>query len=144
MEIEKGIQDGEDPGLNFEKYYTQFEEAMDDDFNSPKAIAVIFDFVKDVNSLITKHESISHEFYKEAKTFLVKTAEQVFGILHFEDLHSNEGPSLENDLIELLIKLRTSAKAEKNYQLSDQIRDGLKEIGITLQDSKTGTTFTKD
>jgi cysteinyl-tRNA synthetase len=144
MEIEKGVKYGEDPGFNFEKYYKKFEEAMDDDFNSPKAIAVIFDFVKDVNSLITKHETISHEFYKEAKTFLVRTAEQVFGILHFEELHSNEGPSLENDLIELLIKLRTSAKSDKNYQLSDQIRNELKEIGITLQDSKTGTTFTKD
>jgi cysteinyl-tRNA synthetase len=143
-EIEKGNNTGENPDFNFNNYYTQFEAAMDDNFNSPKAIAVIFDFIRDVNAVIAKRENLSLEFYKNAKLFLEKTAEQVLGILHFDELHAGQGPSLENDLIELLIKLRASAKADKNYQLSDQIRDGLKEIGITLQDSKTGTTFTKD
>ncbi|MBL1214827.1 MAG: cysteine--tRNA ligase [Ignavibacteriae bacterium] len=143
-EIEKGNNTGENPDFNFNNYYTQFEAAMDDNFNSPKAIAVIFDFVRDVNAVIAKRENLSLEFYKNAKLFLEKTAEQVLGILHFDELHAGQGPSLENDLIELLTKLRASAKADKNYQLSDQIRDGLKEIGITLQDSKTGTTFTKD
>ncbi len=48
---------------------------------------------------------------------------------------------LVNDLIELLITLRTEAKQNKNYQLSDTIRDRLKELGVVLQDSKEGTSY---
>jgi cysteinyl-tRNA synthetase len=48
---------------------------------------------------------------------------------------------LVNDLIELLITLRTEAKQNKNYQLSDIIRDRLKELGVVLQDGKDGTSY---
>ena len=48
---------------------------------------------------------------------------------------------LVKDLIELLITLRTEAKQNKNYQLSDTIRDRLKELGVVLQDSKEGTSY---
>jgi cysteinyl-tRNA synthetase len=50
---------------------------------------------------------------------------------------------LEKILIELLIEIRTDAKKNKNYKLSDEIRDKLGEMGIILQDSKEGTTFKK-
>jgi len=50
---------------------------------------------------------------------------------------------LEKELIELLIQLRLKAKAEKNYSLSDEIRNKLNQMGILLKDTKDGTTFTK-
>ncbi len=142
-ELNSDEPNGIDSDFDFDKFIKLFEEAMDDDFNSPKAIGVIFDFVRDINSEITKHEKISLDFYKNAKQFLSRTAEGVFGILHFDELVQSEGPSLENDLIELLIELRSKAKIDKNYKLSDEIRDGLSKMGVLLQDSKGGTTYKK-
>ena len=117
--------------------------AMDDDFNSPQAVAVIFDFVRDVNKTMAKNENINSEFYKGVKEFLAKTAEGVLGIVDLSKQSQTSDHALENELIELLIKLRIDAKKEKNYALSDKIRDELNKLGIVLQDSKDKTTFKK-
>lgn len=141
-EVEKNVTNGANPDFDFEKYYSDFEREMDDDFNSPKGVAVIFDFVKGVNKVIAEHESIHADFMNKAKEFLSRTAENVLGIVHFDELGKSQGASLEEDLINLLLKLRAQAKEEKNYKLSDDIRDQLTELGVQLKDSKTGTTFT--
>jgi len=131
---------GVKPEFDFNLYYKRFEEAMDDDFNTSQAVAVIFDFVKDVNRVIAPLDNVDVSFYNDVKTFLTKTAENVLGIVDFNKTTTGDD-KLVNDLIELLIKLRTEAKQNKNYQLSDSIRDRLKEIGVILQDSKEGTTY---
>lgn len=130
-------------GFDFNRYVNAFEEAMDDDFNTPQATAVIFDFVRDVNRTISENEHIDKAFYIHAKTFLEKTAQGVLGILNFENLNKVSDGSLESELIELLINLRSEAKNEKNYTLADKIRDRLTAIGIVLQDSKEKTTYKK-
>lgn len=129
--------------FNFDEYYKKFEEAMDDDFNTPKAIAVLFDFVKSFNKYVSEKINLEKDFYIKSKEFMTKTAENVLGIVHFDELEVTNTASLENELIELLIKLRIDAKLEKNYPLSDKIRNELNSIGIELQDSKTGTTYKK-
>lgn len=129
--------------FDFDEYYKKFEEAMDDDFNTPKAVAVIFDFVKAFNKYLAENENVGNEFFVKAKEFLTATAEGVLGIVHFEELKSDSGNSLEGELIELLIKLRVDAKNDKNYALADKIRVELKNIGVELMDSKTGTSYKK-
>jgi cysteinyl-tRNA synthetase len=131
------------PPLDFEKFKSSFTAAMDDDFNAPQAIAVIFDFVREANREIAGNENIDTLFFQKAKAALQETAQQVLGIIHFDDLSGGNGNSLEKELIELLIDLRIKAKLEKNYALSDNIRDGLKKLGIVLQDGKDKTTFKK-
>jgi len=116
---------------------------MDDDFNSPKAIAVIYDFVKEVNTVLASGNGLSREFYEGALEFLKRTADGVLGILRMEKKESAD-TGLENELIELLIKLRIDAKKEKNYPLSDKIRNELNALGITLQDTKEGSTYKKN
>ena len=133
--------EGANPEFNFEKYKNGFDSAMDDDFNSPQAVAVIFDFVRDVNKTIAENENINPEFYKSVKEFLAKTAEGVLGIVDLSKQSQTSDHALENELIELLIKLRIDAKKEKNYALSDKIRDELNKLGIVLQDSKDKTTY---
>ncbi|HQI41025.1 MAG: cysteine--tRNA ligase [Ignavibacteriales bacterium UTCHB2] len=128
------------PEFEFNSYYKKFEEAMDDDFNTSQAVAVIFDFVKDVNRVVAPLDNVDVSFYNDVKTFLTKTAENVLGIVDFNKTTTGDD-KLTNDLIELLIRLRTEAKQNKNYQLSDSIRDRLKELGVILQDSKEGTTY---
>ena len=134
--------EGVNPNFDFEKYYKDFESAMDDDLNTPQAAAVLFDFVRDVNKTIADNEKLSSEFYLKVKEFLSKTAQGVLGIVDLEKSQT-QGSSIETDLIEFLIRLRTEAKKEKNFTLSDKIRDGLKELGIELKDSKEGTTYRK-
>ncbi len=126
--------------FDFKSFYQRFEEAMDEDLNTSQAVAVIFDFVKDVNRIIASTENVDINFYNDVKTFLTKTAENVLGIVDFNKTTTGDD-KLVNDLIELLITLRTEAKQNKNYQLSDTIRDRLKELGVVLQDSKEGTSY---
>ncbi len=140
-EIKANVTNGVTPEFDFEKNKSDFASAMDDDFNSPQACAVIFDFIREVNRTISENEKINTEFYAEVKNFLKQTAEGVLGILDFSKVIKQNGSELQNELIELFIKIRTDAKKEKNFTLADKIRDELKEIGITLQDSKDKTTY---
>lgn len=142
-EMEASAPAGGDMPVDIAKYRQLFENAMDDDFNSPQAVAVIYDFIKEVNRVIDENPALGKNFFAGIMEFLKSTAENVLGIVNFEALGKDTGKSLENDLIELLIRLRIKAKAEKNFALSDQIRDELKQIGILLQDGKEKTTFKK-
>jgi cysteinyl-tRNA synthetase len=129
------------PEFNIQKYYDEFKSVMDDDFNSPQAVAVIFNFIHDANKTIAGIDNIDVSFFSELKKFLQDTAEGVLGIIHFNELSSDSKVPLENDLIQLLINLRNSLKKEKNFALADQIRQDLNNLGIILEDSKTGTSY---
>ena len=122
----------------------KFMEAMDEDMNTPQALAVIFDQIKE-----TKKFSVNISNGEEAEALnysynsLRKKQEEVLGIVLFmEDENKNfkNNDKLTGNLIELLIKLRADARKEKNFKLSDEIRDNLKELGIEIQDNKDGTT----
>ncbi len=127
--------------LNFEEFENKFRIAVDDDFNFPKGVAVIFDFVKAANREM-QNKNLPKSFYENAKGFLERTAQDVLGIVdfNFQDEDKSTGGK-QDELIKILIELRQKAKAEKNYALADEIRDKLSAIGIILQDSKTGTTY---
>lgn len=132
---------GKEIEFDFDKYYFGFENSMDDDFNTPQAVAVIFDFVRSVNSVIAKNDNIDVKFFHDVKLFLEKTAQNVLGILKFEGELKQPSESKENELVEMLISLRTDAKKNKNFELADLIRNKLAEIGFQLVDTKSGTTF---
>jgi cysteinyl-tRNA synthetase len=104
-----------------------------------QAVAVVT-VHKRSNRTISENENIGDKHYLKIK-FLSKTAEGVLGILDFSSLKKGSDGELEKDLIELLIKLRLDAKKEKNYALSDKIRDELNQLGIIIQDSKDETTY---
>lgn len=122
----------------------KFMEAMDEDMNTPQALAVIFDQIKE-----TKKFSVNISNGEEAEALnysynsLRKKLEEVLGIelvLEEENKNLKNNDKLTGNLIELLIKLRADARKEKNFKLSDEIRDNLKELGIEIQDNKDGTT----
>lgn len=130
---------GSMPPFDLQKYENDFQSAMDDDFNTPRAVAVIFDFVKEFNKLTASEEKIDNKFFIEVKNFFERTAIKALGIADFETADSST--NIEKDLVEILIQLRLDAKKEKNFSLSDKIRDELKKLGIELKDSKEGTTY---
>lgn len=141
--LKKNKTGGLNPDFNFNAFEKRFSEAMDEDFNSPQAVAVIFDFVKEVNRVIAEKEKLSNIFYLSVKEFLEKTAQDVLGIMSFEERELKQDSQLENELIKLLIEIRLKAKLEKNFQLADEIRKKLELLGITLKDTKEGTDFFK-
>ncbi len=141
--LDKKKTGGVNPDFDFKDFEKRFSEAMDEDFNSPQAVAVIFDFVKEVNRVIAEKENLPKDFYISVKEFLTGTAENVLGIISFDEKESKQDTMLENELIKLLIEIRLKAKLEKNFQLADEIRKKLESLGITLKDTKEGTDFIK-
>ncbi|MFC1490443.1 cysteine--tRNA ligase [Candidatus Latescibacterota bacterium] len=112
-------------------------ESMDDDFNTAKAMGHFFDIAKIVNSIEETAEN-ARSIMIGAKEVFDTIGTDVFGLV-FEREVENKG--LVDDLMNLLIDLRTSARTEKNFALSDKIRDSLKDIGITLEDRSDGTSW---
>ncbi len=132
--IEKGLNTFEQ-----ERYLFAFESAMDDNFNTPKALAAVYDFVRDFNKFLSKNEKLPREVLENAKEFLKSTLTDVLGIEVFNT--NKNADSKESFLIQILINLRNEAKKKKDYQTADEIRDKLKAVGIVLEDSKEGTTY---
>jgi cysteinyl-tRNA synthetase len=141
LELIKNQTDGVKPELEINQFEDKFIAAMDDDFNTAQAVAVIFDFVKEVNRTIAEKENIGAEYFKNVKAFLVKTAVDVLGIMNFDVEDKTANKDLDVNFIQQQIKRRVNAKNEKDYALADKIRDELKELGVELKDSKDGTTY---
>ena len=125
----------------------KFEEAMDEDMNTPQALATIFDQIRETNKFISTNENeFSTIYYEIKKSYgsLKAKLENVFGIaIEVENaVKEEEGENMEltKKLIELLIKLRSEARSEKNFKLSDEIRDELKVLGVEIKDNKDGST----
>ena len=114
-------------------------DAMNDDFNTPILIAHLFEAVKHINLIKDKKETIT----KKDLSTLIKTINNfVFDVLGLKNRIVNNSPSDKlKGVVEMLIKMRYEAKANKDYTLSDTIRDKLKELGIQLKDSREGTSF---
>jgi len=140
--ILKGIEnkDGNIIEFNFQKYFNLFSEAMDDDFNTSQATGVIFDFIRDINRIISENENINFKFYEDAFSFLNSTANNVLGIIDFDELTAKENNNDDAWIYEQIEK-RAKAKADKNWQLADEIRNNLADKDVILEDSKNGTTY---
>jgi cysteinyl-tRNA synthetase len=122
-----------------QSYVARFKTAMDDDFNTPEALAVMFDLVRELN--VARNDQAAN-VAQLAST--LKTLGETLGILQLDPEAYFKGESsdgLSNDDIDLLVTDRTSARTNKNWAESDRIRDLLLEQGITLDDSTTGTRW---
>ena len=117
-----------------------FEDAMNDDFNTALAISVLFELVKDINIYLKKDA-----FDAEALATAQKVTVDLAGVMGIELAQAEEADdNLADALMDLIINIRKDARANKNFQLADQIRDGLTAIGITLEYGKAGTTWSKN
>lgn len=127
-------------------YVQQFCQAMDDDFNTPQAIAVLFDIAKELNVLKDKafDSQVSQQIEKLAGT--LKTLGGVIGILQLEPESFLQGHNNEEEVevIEALIAQRNQARIDKNWALADEARDKLNAMNIVLEDSAGKTTWRKN
>ena len=126
--------------FNVAEWKQKCYDAMNDDFNSPILIANLFEAVKQINSIKEGKVSISSEDLEQLK---ITMSDFIFEVLGLVDIHiaANDSSEKLSGTVELLIKLRAEARANKDFATSDQIRDELQKMGIQLKDGKEGTTF---
>ncbi len=112
-------------------------EALDDDFNSPIAIAVLFDWVRNINSATEGKVELTAEDIEKLTTDFRHI---IFDILGLTDEQEDGGmqAALTGKLIEMLLNMRLDAKAKKDFATSDAIRNQLTEMGVTVKDRKDG------
>ncbi len=111
-------------------------DAMDDDFNTPRVIAVLFDLFRDVNNL--GPPSVSTATLVALDQLVTEVAGSLLGILPRK---FDADSSIDGSLLDLIIELRKEVRELKLWPLSDKIRDSLSKMGVTLEDSKEGTTW---
>lgn len=113
--------------------------AMNDDFNSPILISHLFEAVRFINSTDEKASGLTQE---ELSSLTETFQAFIFDVLGLEDVASEQGGQKLDEIMQMLISMRAKARADKDWALSDKIRDQLAEIGVYLKDGKEGTSYT--
>jgi cysteinyl-tRNA synthetase len=111
-----------------------FIQTMDDDINTAGALGHIFELVRSINS--ARDAGATDEQLRAAQ----ETLRELTGVLGLE-LREKSGTGDADKFINLLIEVRTEVRAQKLWVLSDQIRDKLKELGVSIEDGKEGTSW---
>ncbi len=137
---------GKGKALDAEPYLKQFKEAMDDDFNTAKALGVLFDLAGAINQAGDSGLS-----FEEAQDTLLSLAREVLGLklpkkIYIEasvtigvkaTAEAKDIPGAVNARVKRLVEERTSCREAKNWQRADEIRKKLAELGVILEDTKT-------
>ncbi|MBN2007186.1 MAG: cysteine--tRNA ligase [Anaerolineae bacterium] len=126
--------------VTLDDYRQDFLTAMDDDFNTPQALATLFEFVKEVNNYLDENENVSMGTFAAMDRIFTDLAGQVLRILPETFLGQVTEPMMEG-LLDLLIELRQEYRASRDWTKADMIRSHLSEIGIILEDYADGSTW---
>ncbi len=121
-----------------EEHKKTFIEAMDDDFNTPRALASVFEWISNINKRIASEKYNTQEIVQSYET-LSQLLHNIFGLF---DL-SHENIELDADLKGLL-QARIDARKQKNFKRSDELRDELKALGIVVEDTKDGQKWRRE
>ena len=138
VEILSTIEPGNNSTFDVKVWVDQCYAAMNDDFNTPVLIANLFEAVKYINLLKDNKESLSEV---DLNVFVAVLNAFAFDVLGLVNESNDESSAKLNGVVEMLIQMRNEARANKNWALSDKIRDELLNLGIQLKDGKDGTTF---
>ena len=124
-------------------FIKEFEEAMNDDFNTPKAVAAIFEIVRMGNTIIAgKPDNESAEHLKEVSSYIFNIVSKVLGIInHSADEWYKSNLKIPLSEVEALIAKRAEARKNKDFALADSVRAELTEKGVEIIDTPEGTRF---
>ena len=131
------LEDLKDFKIKMEK---NFIEAMDEDFNTAQALGYLFELIKATNKAIDEGEisPVGVKTIDEIYNYLIFILEEVLGVKLKLEAEIN---NISAELIDFILELRKDARAQKNWDLSDKIRDRLLEMGIQIKDGKDKTTW---
>ncbi len=119
----------------------EFNNVMDDDFNSPRGIAVLQDLTRDVNTLLNSEAEVGVSTLAAIDETYMALGGDVLGLAPAGETGESSDGRREAALIELLIELRAQARVDRDYARSDQIRDQLAALGVMLEDRVDGTIW---
>ncbi len=121
-----------------DQYVTAFKESMDDDFNTPGALAVLFELAREINKLKAENQVEANKLAARLKQLA-----GVLGLLEQDPETFLQGDTNNDEVaeIEALIKQRNEARASKNWAAADEARNKLTAMGIVLEDGANGTTW---
>ncbi|MWP92931.1 cysteine--tRNA ligase [Glaesserella parasuis] len=121
-----------------DQYVTAFKESMDDDFNTPGALAVLFELAREINKLKAENQVEANKLAARLKQLA-----GVLGLLEQDPETFLQGDANNDEVaeIEALIKQRNEARASKNWAVADEARNKLTAMGIVLEDGANGTRW---
>ena len=117
---------------------TECYSALSDDLNSPIAISQLFEAVRIINSVADKKEKLNASDIEKLKSLFHNVA---FDILGLKDEQSGNQSELLNNLVKMILDLRQQSKDNKDWAMSDNIRNKLTELGVIVKDTKDGTDW---
>ena len=125
---------------NLMPFSEQFTEAMDDDFNTPQAIAALFDLNRKVNELLNSNKSLSRGTLAAIDDIYDQLGRRVLGIIP-EDLADDVSGELVEGLMDIILDIRREYREAKDYEKSDALRDELAGLGIAVDDRPEGPVW---
>ena len=133
------LQPSSNSTFNVEAWKKACYNAMNDDFNTTILIAQLFEAVRVINLINDKKETLTATDLETFSTTVISFTFDVLGLLSKKE--SGQNTDKLDSVLEMLIQMRNEARANKNWALSDEIRDKLAALGIQLKDGKEGTSF---
>ena len=118
-----------------------FVEKMDDDFNAPAALAVLQEYTRQVNILLNAGTPLTLASLTALDNVYRELGGQVLGIIPDQAERASASAGREAGLIQLLLQLRTEARARRDWATADEIRDSLKGLGVIVEDRADGSTW---
>jgi cysteinyl-tRNA synthetase len=116
---------------------------MDDDLNTPQALAALFDLNRAVNTLLNSGKAIGGKTLAAIDTAYRTLGGDILGLIP-DELPQETDAGLDSALMSILVDLRADARNKRDWATSDTIRDRLSEIGVALEDRPEGTTWRLD
>ncbi|PVX23503.1 MAG: cysteine--tRNA ligase [Candidatus Bathyarchaeum sp.] len=121
---------------SIEKLHADFVNAMDEDFNTPQALAALFEMSKEINKFLDENKQVSAEVLE---TVFGGFSELGMALgLFTQEKTKDVGEKIANDLVQLLFDLREELRNKKEYGLSDDIRARMKDLGLVIEDTAEG------
>ncbi|CCG52777.1 Cysteine--tRNA ligase [Flavobacterium indicum GPTSA100-9 = DSM 17447] len=139
IELLPNLQPSQNSTFNVPEWKKTCYDAMNDDFNTTILIAQLFEAVRIINLINDKKETLTAEDLAVFSKTIHNFTFDVLGLASKKE--SSQNANKLDAVLEMLIQMRNEARANKNWSLSDEIRDNLAALGIQLKDGKEGTTF---
>ncbi len=123
-----------------DEYREDFQAAMDDDFNTPQALAILFELVKEVNRHLDENSRHAMGTLAAMDRIFRDLGGKVLGIVP-DNLEEREGGATVAGLVEFLLELRQQARESRDWSRADLIRSRMAELGILIEDGPDDTTW---
>jgi len=128
---------------NLMPYSERFFEAMDDDFNTPQAIAALFDLNRKVNELLNAGKTLSQGTLAAIDDIYRELGGEILGIIP-DALTEEVSGELAEGLMDIILDIRRQYREEQKWEKADALRDRLAELGIAVDDRPEGTTWRRE